>query len=217
MRAESSPAMPAAQAPAPAEPMVRLDGVSKRFGDRLAVDGVSFALAKGAVPHHPRAERLRQDDGAAHDRGLHRAYQRRDRDPRPAGRGRSALCALDRHGVPAPGAVPAPERRRQRRLSVAHARLAQGRDILRGSSAIWSWCACPAWARGASTSCPAASSSGSRSPARWCSSPTSCCSTSRSRRSIASCARTCSWNSGASSRSSASPPSTSPTTSARRW
>jgi putative spermidine/putrescine transport system ATP-binding protein len=39
--------MPAAQAPAPAEPMVRLDGVSKRFGDRFAVDGVSFALEKG--------------------------------------------------------------------------------------------------------------------------------------------------------------------------
>jgi ABC-type uncharacterized transport system YnjBCD ATPase subunit len=33
--------------PAAAEPMVRLDRVGKRFGDHLAVDDVSFALATG--------------------------------------------------------------------------------------------------------------------------------------------------------------------------
>ena len=47
---QSSPTAPAAQAPAPAaEPMVRLDQVSKRFDDRLAVDGVSFALENAAA------------------------------------------------------------------------------------------------------------------------------------------------------------------------
>jgi putative spermidine/putrescine transport system ATP-binding protein len=51
VRAESSPAppspiAPAAQAPA-AEAMVRVDRISKRFGDQLAVDEVSFALEKG--------------------------------------------------------------------------------------------------------------------------------------------------------------------------
>ena len=46
--AKSSPAMHAAPAPAPhAEPMVRVDRISKRFGDQLAVDDVSFALEKG--------------------------------------------------------------------------------------------------------------------------------------------------------------------------
>jgi putative spermidine/putrescine transport system ATP-binding protein len=51
VRAESSPApprsvAPAAQAPV-GEPMVRVDRISKRFGDQLAVDEVSFALEKG--------------------------------------------------------------------------------------------------------------------------------------------------------------------------
>jgi putative spermidine/putrescine transport system ATP-binding protein len=50
--AKSSPTVPPAQAEpaaeaARSEPMVRLDGVSKRFGDHLAVDRVGFALEKG--------------------------------------------------------------------------------------------------------------------------------------------------------------------------
>jgi putative spermidine/putrescine transport system ATP-binding protein len=47
VRAESRPTIPAAQTQAPAAPMVRVEGISKRFGDQLAVDQVSFELAKG--------------------------------------------------------------------------------------------------------------------------------------------------------------------------
>jgi putative spermidine/putrescine transport system ATP-binding protein len=48
--AKSSPTIPTAAVAAQpaAEPMVRLDGVSKRFGESVAVERVSFALAKGA-------------------------------------------------------------------------------------------------------------------------------------------------------------------------
>jgi putative spermidine/putrescine transport system ATP-binding protein len=44
----SAKSSPRAARAAAAEPMVRLDRISKWFGDQLAVDGVSFALGKGA-------------------------------------------------------------------------------------------------------------------------------------------------------------------------
>ena len=66
------------------------------------------------------------------------------------------------------------------------------------------------------TSCRAASSSGSRWPARSRSSPRSSCSTSRSRRSTPRSGSPCARRSGRSSASSASRRSTSPTTRRRR-
>ena len=69
--------------------------------------------------------------------------------------------------------------------------------------------------RGAASS-PAASSSASRSPARSRRHPTSCCSTSRSRRSIPSCARACAPRCARRSRGSARRPCSSRTTRRRR-
>ena len=181
-------------------PMVRLDGVSRRFGATLAVEGVSLALAQGAFltilgpSGCGKTTLLRMIAGFI-------APCRRDRDPWPAGGGLAALAAADRHGVPEAGAVPASDRVRQCRLSVADAGLPACRD--RGAGRALSGARPTGGPIGSAgrTSCRAGSSNGWRSRGRWCSSPTSCCSTSRWRRSTASCARTCSSSSGASSRS----------------
>ena len=52
-----------------------------------------------------------------------------------------------------------------------------------GPPSCWTWSACPPRPGSGRTSCPAASSSASPSPARWRSSRGCCCSTSRCRRS----------------------------------
>ena len=118
VRAGSSP--PCRRAgPAPAEPMVRLDGVSRRFGAtlrgrrRLASRWrrARFLTILGPVAARGKTTLLRMIAGfiapTAGEIVIH---------GQPV-RGAAALAALDRHGVPAPGAVPAPDRGRQRRLS----------------------------------------------------------------------------------------------------
>ena len=75
--------------------------------------------------------------------------------------------------------------------------LGQGRDRQRGRARAVAGQARASRRRGASRRCPAASSSASRWRARSRSSRTCCCSTRRSPRSIASCARRCRSNCGA--------------------
>ena len=72
------------------------------------------------------------------------------------------------------------------------------------------------WASGCRPSCPAASSSASPLPARWCSSRRCCCSTSPCPTSMHACAGACARKSANCSSGSASPRSTSPTTRTRR-
>ena len=70
-----------------------------------------------------------------------------------------------RADVPGRPAVPAPERRRQRRLPAAAAPDAAARPWPGGSRSCSSWSDCPASATGARPGCPAASGNGSRWPA----------------------------------------------------
>ena len=67
----------------------------------------------------------------------------------------------------------------------------RGRRSARGSRICSIWCSSTGWPTAIRTSCPAASASASRWPARWRSSRASCCSTSRSARSTPRCARNC--------------------------
>ena len=86
-----------------------------------------------------------------------------------------------------------------RMRKVSSAEIAQARRRMRSTS-----CSSPASATADRCRCPAASDSGSRSPARWSSTRRCCCSTSRCRTSISSCARRCASRSPRSSAGSAS-------------
>ncbi len=173
--------------------------------------------AEGPVPHNSRAVRVRQDNPSADDRRVPEPDQRRDLHQRRGGERGAAAQALDRHGLSEAGAVSAHDGGRECRLSAEDASARRTHHSRPRRAISRAGPARQATAAGASTSCPAGSSSASRLRARWCSSPTCCFSTSRWLRSTASCARKCSSNSAASSASSASPRSMSPTTSARRW
>ena len=135
LAAESSEATRAASTPAD----VRLEGVTKRFGEVTAVDDLTLEIPRGAFFAMLGPVGLRQDDDAAHDRRL-RAAHRGPRLPRRAGRhGAAALQARRQHRLPELRAVPAPVRGGQRRVRPARA---QGRGRR----------AAPAGGRGASSS-----------------------------------------------------------------
>ncbi len=82
---------------------------------------------RGRVLLDARSLGVRQDDDAAHDRGLRGADQR----PHPAARGRrdarAAGQAARQHGVPVLRALPAHERVRERRVRAARQARARGR------------------------------------------------------------------------------------------
>ena len=99
------------------EPDIRLERVTKRFGDMTAVDALDLEMPRGAFYALLGPVRLRQDDDAADDRRL-RGPDRGPRLPRRRGRHRApAVQARRQHGLPVLRAVPAPERRAQRRAS----------------------------------------------------------------------------------------------------
>ena len=93
---------------------------------------------------------------------------------RPADQQHPAAQARHRHGVPELRAVPAHDGRREPRLPAAGAQDGQGRRSTPRSPAPSTWCRWAASPAAARRSSPAASSSASRSPARWSSSPSSC-------------------------------------------
>ena len=72
-----------------------------------------------------------------------------------------------------------------------------GRDRARASPRRWTWCGWPTTASASRPNCRAASASAWRWPARSSSGPSCCCSTSRWRRSTASCARSTQLRAGA--------------------
>ena len=146
--------------------MIRLDGVTKRFGDVTAVErGVPVRRPRRGR-RAPRPVRLREDDAPPARRGL-RATRRRDgRDRRPRRRRSPGAWvpperAPNRHGLPGLRALPPPHGRRERRLRACapSARDARRRSCSRSSG----W---PSSAAGTRTSSRAASSSASRSPGR---------------------------------------------------
>ena len=169
----------------------RLAALAKSFDDVAAVDRDR--------PRHPgrpvllaaRRLRLRQDHDAADDRRLREARLRPDPARRSRRGGRSAAPAPGQHRLPDLRAVPVHDGAGQRRLRAAATRRRPKADDQatrrRGARAGPDGRASPSAGR---PSCPAASSSASPWPARWCSTRRCCCSTSRSAPWTPSCAST---------------------------
>ena len=165
--------------PDPVSSGLELIDLRRRFGDVVALDGVSFDVDEGIHGRLRRPERRRQDDRDA-DRPR-RARRRRRRGPvaRTAG-GRGGPASVRLHPG---GARPLPEDARPRpaRLPGAAARREPGRrgdprhgdprDPRRGRSRR----------RTGSRACRSGTSSGCSSPPPSCTSPTSSSWTSRSR------------------------------------
>ena len=195
--------------------MIRLDGVTKRFGDIVAVDERLALRRSRRGGGAARPVGLREDDAApARSRGSSARTRARSRSPERRSRGRAlgaARGAARRHGLPGLRALPAPHGRRERRLRPPAPRRAprRVRSCSRSSASTAS-------AAATRTSSPAASSSASRSRGRSRRRPSSSCSTSRGRTSTRSCARRCARRWRRSSARSASPSSSSRTTARRR-
>ena len=165
--------------------MIRLDGVTKRFGDVAAVDGASLCVERGEVvallgpSGCGKTTLLRLVAGFERpDAGTVEVAGRTGQRPRHLG---SARAAPRRNGVPGLRALPAPDGRRERRLRppAPRARRPRVRSCSRSSGSTLS-------AAGTRTSSRAASSSASPSPARSRPRPSSSSSTSRGRTSTPS-------------------------------
>ena len=178
---------------------MRTEELSIAYGRKLAVNRVSIERPPGRGAGADRPLGLRQDDPPA----LAQPARRPDpggepRRPHPARRRGRRPLRRDPPATPGRDALPAAEpvpdeHLRQRRLRSARAWLEKA-----VASASWSRrcsrrCTAPGSSRRSRTTSttrrwrsPAASSSGSASPARWRSVPRSCCSTSPARRSTRS-------------------------------
>ena len=182
MQPESPPSGPRerSQSSPFAKPAVELTSVRLAYRDLLVLRGLDLTIARRGVLLAARPERLRQDDDAQLIGGFIEPDAGDRADPRPARARRRRAPAAGQHGLPELRAVPAYERRGERRLRAAHGgrrrpEIARARQ--RGAR--------PRFARrdmerGGRTSSPAASSSASRSPARSSTSLPCCFSTSRS-------------------------------------
>ena len=173
-----------------ATPLIRFEGVTRRFGDVLAVDDVSLDIFEQRVLLPARAVRVRQDHADADARGV-----RASRAPGASCSAGEDLSGLPPHrrpvnmmfqsyalfphmsvekniafGLKQEGMARSRDRRSRRRDAEAR----PARRLRRSAGR---------------TSSPAASGSGWRWRARWSSGPRCCCSTSRSARSTRSCAR----------------------------
>ena len=200
-----------------------VNDLALRYGDNEILKGVSVTVPPGKVvallgpsgsgkttllravagletPHRGTIAHRRQ--GVLRRRAQHRSA------------GRSARA---RPRVPVLRAVAAPHRVRERRLRPQAAQSRRGRDQdarRKGAGADRARRISP---RAIRTSFRAASSSASRSRARWSTSRPSSCSTSRCPISTPSCARRRAPGCASSSSRSTSPRSSSPTTRSRRW
>ena len=161
-------------------PDVEIVDVTKRFGDVTAVDAHEPAHRARRVLLAPRAVGLRQDHDAADDRRLRAADRGRDPARRRADRRRPAVPPQRQHGLPALRAVPAHERRPERRLRPAPAEGRQGRRGAPGRRGARARPPRAATSGAGPGSCRAASSSASRSPGRSSTARRCCSSTSRS-------------------------------------
>ena len=150
-----------------------------------AVGRVLFHRARRDLRHH-RPQRRGQVHLAAHHQhaGAPRRRPRADRRRRcrAAGRGRAGgAAAPHRHDLPALQPAVGQDRGRERGAAAARGRR-QARRRASGSTRCWTWWACATRPMPIRPSCPAARSSGSASPARWCTSRGSCCATKPRRR-----------------------------------
>ena len=158
---------------------LQLTGITKRYGDFKAVDDVSLDIADGEflVLLGPsgcgKTTTLRIVAGFIEPTVRQRA-PRRARHHRAA-----AVEAQRRPGVPELRAVSAHDGGRERRVRPRDAQDAEGGDGAEDRGGACAWCGSIISATGCRGNCPAASSSAWRWPARWCSGPTCCCSTSR--------------------------------------
>ncbi len=66
----------AGKAPADAEPMLQLSGVSRRFGGLLALNEVALNVHRGTILRRHRPERRGQDHAVQHDQRLPRSQRR---------------------------------------------------------------------------------------------------------------------------------------------
>ena len=200
----------AARRPDPAggaDPPVRVGRGARRPGPRHL---------RRRADRAARAVRLRQDDGAAGDRRVRPAGRRTRAARRPGHHRRAGEQARHGDGLPGLQPLPEPHRRRERGLRAAGARPRRRTSRRPGRRSCSTSSAWPTGATATRTSSPAASSSGWRSPGRSRWRRRCCCSTSRCRRWTPRCACSCGRRSGGSSSSSASRPSSSPTTRPRR-
>ena len=97
-------------------PFVRIERVTKKFGDFTAVDDGQPRHLQGRALLPARRLGLRQVDAAAHARGLRDADRGPDLDRRPGHGRHAALRAADQHDVPVLRALPAHDGGEERRL-----------------------------------------------------------------------------------------------------
>ena len=187
----------------------RLDRIPRTSPSATATsppcDDVSFTIARGHARHAARAVRLRQDHDAADDRRP-RAADARARSCIGGDDVTRSVAAAERDVsmvFQSYALFPHMTRARERPLRprrVGHGR-SRGATSARASRSRPS--ASTGFDGGCRRSCPAASSSASRSRARWCSSRRCCCSTSRCRISTRGCAGRCARRSATCSSGSA--------------
>ena len=127
--AQSSPKAPSQETSPAVTADVRLEGVTKRFDDVVAVDDISLEVPRGQLLRAARPLGLRQDDDPADDRRLRGADRGRDLPRRPRRRRAAAVQARREHGLPELRALPAPLDLRERRVRDAPQGSAQGSDI----------------------------------------------------------------------------------------
>ena len=163
--------------------VIQLERVSKRFGQFVAVHEADFGIARGEFFAMLGPVRLREDHDPAHDRRVRGALRGRD-PPRGQGRlARPALQAQRQHRLPALRAVPEHVGLGQRRLRAEVAQGRRRRDQAPRRRAARDRPPLATSRTASRASCPAASSNGSRSPARSSTTRARCSSTSRSPRS----------------------------------
>ena len=184
-----------------------LERVSKHYGPMAAVDDVALTIQKGEFVSLlgpsgcGKTTTLQMIAGFVEPTAGAITLEGRDLTGGEAGQARP------RHRVPELRAVPAHDGGRERRLRPRDAGRRRGRaQQARGETLAL---VRPRLLRRplSRASCPAASSSAWRSPARWSSGRRSCCSTSRSPTSTPSCARRCRSSCARSSARSAPRPS----------
>ena len=173
---------PRRERPMTVEPMVRAEGVHKRFGRLEVLRGISLEVAPRRGDVHHRAVGLGQVDVPAHDQPPREDQQRpavgRRRARRlPRARRQAARAARqrgrqaphrDRDGLPALQPVPAQDRARERdRGAAARARRAEGAGGRARRPRCSSASGSPTSSRAIRRSSRAASSSASRSRGRW--------------------------------------------------